>query len=159
MVPGTHHPKARMSRKPVRKNEEQNASSWKPIEYQGDLYAKDRLLTSVHKISHLLTRPVSLDTVLTAIVEETAHVFGYDRVAIYLVSKDKRLLECKYEIGFTPEEMEIAFQRPFNMERHECIETLVVKTGHTVYIRDYNTDSRVTYLDRKVSAKQNRFAT
>ena len=148
-----------MSRKPERKSESRNATSCKPMEYQGDLHAKDRLLTSIHKISHLLTRPVSLDTVLTAIVEETAHVFGYDRVAIYLVSKDKRLLECKYEIGFTPEEMEIAFQRPFNLERHECIETLVVKTGQTVYIRDYSTDSRVTYLDRKVSAKQNRFAT
>ena len=159
VVPGTHHPRARMSRKPERKSESRNATSCKPMEYQGDLHAKDRLLTSIHKISHLLTRPVSLDTVLTAIVEETAHVFGYDRVAIYLVSKDKRLLECKYEIGFTPEEMEIAFQRPFNLERHECIETLVVKTGQTVYIRDYSTDSRVTYLDRKVSAKQNRFAT
>ncbi len=134
------------------------ASTWKPQEYQGDFHAKDRLLTSVHKISSLLTRPVSLDIVLTSIVEETSHVFGYDRVAIYLVSKDRRRLECKYEIGFTPEEMEIAIQRPFSLERHECIETLVVKTGQTVYIPDYSTDNRVTYLDRKVSAKQNRFA-
>jgi PAS domain S-box-containing protein len=148
-----------MSRKAATTKEPQKESSWKPQEYRGDLYAKDRLLSSVHKISGLLTQPVSLDSVLTAIVEETAHVFGYDRVAIYLVSKDRRLLECKYEIGFTPEEMEIAFQRPFNLERHECIETLVVKTGQTVYIRDYSTDTRVTYLDRKVSAKQNRFAT
>ena len=148
-----------MSRKTAPSTEDRKASAWKPQEYQGDLHAKDRLLTSVHKISNLLTRPVSLDTVLTAIVEETAHVFGYDRVAIYLVSKDGKLLECKYEIGFTPEEMEIAFQRPFSLERHECIETLVVKTGENVYIRDYNADSRVTYLDRKVSAKQNRFAT
>ena len=148
-----------MTRKNTPSTEDRKASAWKPQEYQGDLHAKDRLLTSVHKISNLLTRPVSLDTVLTAIVEETAHVFGYDRVAIYLVSKDGKLLECKYEIGFTPEEMEIAFQRPFSLERHECIETLVVKTGENVYIRDYNADSRVTYLDRKVSAKQNRFAT
>lgn len=148
-----------MTRKNTPSTEDRKASAWKPQEYQGDLHAKDRLLTSVHKISNLLTRPVSLDTVLTAIVEETAHVFGYDRVAIYLVSKDSKLLECKYEIGFTPEEMEIAFQRPFSLERHECIETLVVKTGENVYIRDYNADSRVTYLDRKVSAKQNRFAT
>ncbi|MCU0554048.1 MAG: ATP-binding protein [Syntrophales bacterium] len=148
-----------MTRKNAPSTEDRKASAWKPQEYQGDLHAKDRLLTSVHKISNLLTRPVSLDTVLTAIVEETAHVFGYDRVAIYLVSKDGKLLECKYEIGFTPEEMEIAFQRPFSLERHECIETLVVKTGENVYIRDYNADSRVTYLDRKVSAKQNRFAT
>ena len=148
-----------MSRTAGTSKENQGTSSWKPQEYQGDLHAKDRLLTSVHKISSLLTRPVSLDTVLTAIVEETSHVFGYDRVAIYLVSKDGKRLECKYEIGFAPEEMEIAFQRPFHLERHECIETLVVKTGQTVYIRDYNADSRVTYLDRKVSAKQNRFAT
>jgi len=148
-----------MSRNASNPKDNQKISSWKPQEYQGDLYARDRLLSSVHKISGLLTQPVSLDSVLTAIVEETAHVFGYDRVAIYLVSKDKRLLECKYEIGFAPEEMEIAFQRPFSLERHECIETLVVKTGKTIYIRDYSADSRVTYLDRKVSKKQNRFAT
>jgi two-component system, NtrC family, sensor kinase len=147
-----------MSRTAGTSKENQGISSWKPQEYQGDLHAKDRLLSSVHKISSLLTRPVSLDIVLTSIVEETAHVFGYDRVAIYLVSKDRKRLECKYEIGFTPEEMEIAFQRPFSLERHECIETMVVKTGQTVYIRDYSTDSRVTYLDHKVSAKQNRFA-
>jgi len=148
-----------MSRKASNPKDNQKISSWKPQEYQGDLYARDRLLSSVHKISGLLTQPVSLDSVLTAIVEETARVFDYDRVAIYLVSKDKRLLECKYEIGFAPEEMEIAFQRPFSLERHECIETLVVKTGKTIYIRDYSADSRVTYLDRKVSKKQNRFAT
>ncbi len=159
MVPGTHHSKARMSRSTTPSKNNQETSSWKPQEYQGDLHAKDRLLSSVHKISSLLTRPVALDTVLTAIVEETAHVFGYDRVAIYLISKDGKRLECKYEIGFAPEEMEIAFQRPFHLERHECIETLVVKTGQTIYIRDYEADSRVTYLDRKVSAKQNRFAT
>ena len=159
MVPGTHHSKARMSRTAGTSKANKGTSSWKPQEYQGDLHAKDRLLSSVHKISSLLTRPVALDTVLTAIVEETAHVFGYDRVAIYLISKDGKRLECKYEIGFTPEEMEIAFQRPFHLERHACIEILVVKTGQTIYIRDYDADSRVTYLDRKVSAKQNRFAT
>jgi len=148
-----------MNPKAEKSKEKQRLSSWKPREDPVDLHAKDRLLSSIHKISGLLIRPVSLDTVLTAIVEETAHVFGYDRVAIYLVSKDRKLLECKYEIGFTPEEMEIAFQRPFSLERHECIETLVVKTGQTVYIRDYSADSRVTELDRKVSAKQNRFAT
>jgi len=148
-----------MSPKAERSKEKQQLSPWTPREEQVDLHAKDRLLSSIHKISSLLIRPVSLDTVLTAIVEETAHVFGYDRVAIYLVSKDRKLLECKYEIGFTPEEMDIAFKRPFSLERHECIETLVVKTGQTVYIRDYSADSRVTYLDRKVSAKQNRFAT
>jgi two-component system NtrC family sensor kinase len=147
-----------MSRTAGTSKENRGTSSWKPQEYQGDLHAKDRLLSSVHKISSLLTRPVSLDIVLTSIVEETAHVFGYDRVAIYLVSKDRKRLECKYEIGFTPEEMEIAFQRPFHLERHECIETLVVKTGQTVFIRDYSTDNRVTYLDHKVSKKQNRFA-
>jgi two-component system, NtrC family, sensor kinase len=148
-----------MSRTVGNTSEDHGTSSWQVHEYRGDLQAKDRLLNSIHKISSLLTRPVSLDTVLTAIVEETSHVFGYDRVAIYLVSKDRRRLECKYEIGFAHEEMEIAFQRPFHLERHECIETLVVKTGQSVYIRDYSTDSRVTHLDRKVSEKQNRFST
>ncbi len=139
--------------------EDRGTLPWEAKEYRGDLQTKDRILSSVHKISSLLTRPVSLDSILTAIVEETSHVFGYDRVVIYLVSSDRKRLECKYEIGFAPEEMEIAFQRPFHLDRHEYIETQVVKTGQTIYIRDYSTDSRVTYLDQRVSGKQNRFST
>jgi hypothetical protein len=81
-----------MSRTSETSKNNQETSSWKPQEYQGDLHAKDRLLSSVHKISSLLTRPVALDTVLTAIVEETAHVFGFDRVALYMVKMDRNIV-------------------------------------------------------------------
>ena len=44
----------------------------------------ETLLTSIHKISTLLTRPLSLDRILTSIVKETCQVFGFTRMAIFL---------------------------------------------------------------------------
>ena len=44
-----------------------------------ELKTKERLLSSIHKISSLLTRPISLDKILTCIVQETAQVFGFIR--------------------------------------------------------------------------------
>ena len=106
--------------------------------------AKDRLLLSIHKISSLLTRPISLDKVLTTIVEETSNAFGFSRIAIFLVNRDRKLLECKYLIGFLEEERERAFSCPFSLEKHNCIETMVIRSGKTIFVQDYETDPRVT---------------
>jgi two-component system, NtrC family, sensor kinase len=77
-----------------------------------ELKTKERLLSSIHKISSLLTRPISLDKILTCIVQETAQVFGFIRVGIFLIDRDKGRLECKYIIGFSPEESERALTSP-----------------------------------------------
>ena len=60
--------------------------------YLSELKTKERLLSSIHKISSLLTRPISLDKILTCIVKETSQVFGFTRVGIFLIDKDKGLL-------------------------------------------------------------------
>jgi two-component system NtrC family sensor kinase len=117
--------------------------------YTLELRARDRLLASIHKISRLLTRPVSLDKILTAIVKETSVAFGLKRVGIYLTNKDKTLLECKYIIGFSPQDAERALTRPFRLNEQDCIETRVVKFGKTIFIKDFQTDPSLTPVDLK----------
>ncbi|HEY9074128.1 MAG TPA: GAF domain-containing protein [Desulfobaccales bacterium] len=124
-----------------------------------ELKTKERLLSSIHKISSLLTRPISVDKILTCIVEETAKVFGFVRVGIFLTNKDKGLLECKYLIGFNSEETERALTKPYRLADHDCLDTKVARYGKTIYSRDMVNDPRATPLDLKVSMNMKRLAT
>ncbi len=128
-------------------------------EYILEARCNEKLLFSVHKISSLLTRPISLDRILTAIVKETSKVFGFTRVALFLKDKHSNLLECKYLIGFQPHEKARSLRLPFHMDKHDCIETSVVKSGKTIFIKDYQNDKRVTDIDLKVSRIQKRVST
>jgi two-component system NtrC family sensor kinase len=124
-----------------------------------ELKTKERLLSSIHKISSLLTRPISLDKILTCIVKETAQVFRFSRAGIFLTNKDKGLLECKYLIGFNPEETERALTKPYRLADHDCLDTKVARYGKTIYSRDMVNDPRATALDLKVSMYMKRLAT
>lgn len=135
------------------------AAREKADRYILDAARKERLLSSIHKISSLLTKPITLDRILTEIVKETSRVFGFTRVAIFLRDEDSSLLECKYLIGFKPAERERALTRPFHLDRHECIETAVVKTGKTIFIKDHGKDDRITDIDLKISAIHKRVST
>jgi two-component system, NtrC family, sensor kinase len=99
-----------------------------------DLKTKDKLLASIHKISSLLTRPISLDTILTSIVKETSLVFGFTRLAIFLVNKKRNLLECRYIHGFNPQDSERALRFPYRLEDQDCAETRVARYGKTIYM-------------------------
>ncbi len=124
-----------------------------------ELKTKERLLSSIHKISSLLTRPISLDKIMTCIVKETSQVFGFTRVGIFLIDKDKGLLECKYLIGFNPEESERALTKPYRLADHDCLDTKVARYGKTIYSRDMVNDPRATPLDLKISRNMKRVAT
>lgn len=120
---------------------------------------KDRLLSSIHKISSLLTRSISLDRVLTLIVRETSLVFGFTRMAIFLLDKDQDLLECRYIHGFNAQDSERALHFPYRLADQDCVETRVVRFGRTMYVRDYLTDPRMTPIDRTVSRIMRRVST
>lgn len=124
-----------------------------------ELKTKERLLSSIHKISSLLTRPISLDRILTCIVKETAQVFGFSRVGVFLTDKDKGLLVCKYLIGFNAEETERAMTKPYRLADHDCMDTKVARLGKTIYSRDMVNDPRATTLDLKVCRHMKRMAT
>ncbi len=124
-----------------------------------ELKTKERLLSSIHKISSLLIRPISLDKILTCIVKETSQVFGFSRVGIFLTDKDRCLLECKYLIGFSPEETERALTKPYRLADHDCMDTKVARYGKTIYSRDMVNDLRATPLDLKIIKNMKRLAT
>lgn len=124
-----------------------------------ELQTKDKLLASIHKISSLLTRPISLDTILTAIVKEISHVFDFTRLAIFLTDRERQLLECRYIHGFNPDDSERALRFPYRLAAHDCVETRVARWGKTIYVRDYREDPRVTPVDLKVSGIMRRFST
>ena len=69
-----------------------------------EIITREKLITSILMINQLLVRPVSIDKVLNAIVEETQKIFDLTRVAIFMVNKEARLLQTKYlsPTGFNP---------------------------------------------------------
>jgi len=127
--------------------------------YLADLKTKDKLLASIHKISSLLTRPISLDKILTSIVKETSLVFGFTRLAIFLADKDRGLLECRYIHGFSPEDSERALRFPYRLDDHDCVETRVARYGKTTFVKDYLSDPRATPIDLKVCRIMRRVST
>lgn len=124
-----------------------------------DLRTKDKLLASMHKISSLLTRPIPLDRILTAIVRETCLVFGFTRMAVFLANPDRTLLECRYIHGFNARDSERAFRLPYRLLDQDCVETRVARHGRALYVRDYSTDPRTTAIDLVVSRIMGRVST
>ncbi|MCX7634135.1 MAG: ATP-binding protein [Syntrophales bacterium] len=121
---------------------------------------KEKLLSSILTIGRMLTRPVPIDAVLNAIVRETQKFFSLNRVAIFLVNKEARMLECRYLAGFvTEEEVHRALTRPLHLDRHNCRETLVARTGQTLFIKDRFTDPRITATDHKMDEYWKRIST
>ena len=120
---------------------------------------QDKLLSSIHKISSLLTRTISLDKILTSIVKETCLVFGFTRMAIFLTDKDRRLLECRYIHGFNAQDSERAHRYPYRLGDQDCVETRVAHQGKTVFVKDYSSDPRMTDIDLTVSRIMGRVST
>ena len=115
--------------------------------YRAEVKTKDRLLASINKISGLLNRPIQGEKILHQLVKEMKRVFDLQRVVIFLINKKENLLEVKYVVGFSPEEVRRAFKYPLDMNKHQCRETLVAKTGRMIYIRDARRSSVITEFD------------
>jgi len=156
---GSKNPKLESSNKRITKTMAKQPTVRAMPECQAELETKDKLLASIHKISSLLTRPISLDTILTTIVKEISHVFGFTRLAIFLTDRDRHLLECRYIHGFSPEDSERALRFPYRIDRHDCVETKVARLGKTIYVKDYQDDGRMTPVDLKVCRIMRRVST
>ncbi len=115
-----------------------------------------RTLTSVYSISKLLDTSAGMDAILSYIVEGATDELGFDRAILYLISPDGEKLQCKYLKGFSPEGADRAFRYPYDMAKHDCIETRVAKTGREMRIDDIENDRTLTEVDRKVTAHQGR---
>ena len=118
--------------------------------YREELGKKEKILSSIYRISQLLNRHANLDEILHAILNESRKIFGYSRGAVLLLNKEQERLETIHGIGFTPEEELHAFTHPISMKTQVCRETIAAKTGKTIYARNVNNDPNITGFDRKM---------
>ncbi len=119
----------------------------------------NQILSHVYRISALLTEPTTTDRVLESIVQTVKKDLNFNRCSVYLVDRATNCLECKYITGFSPHLEKFVMERPFNLARHECMETKVATTGEPILIKNFNSDPSVTELDRKVTKRMGRGCT
>ncbi|HRT26646.1 MAG TPA: hypothetical protein P5573_00845, partial [Syntrophales bacterium] len=120
---------------------------------QKELETKNRVIASVFRISNLLTQQILLDEILRSILMSAEKDLGFSASCLFLVSDDRRHLACRMVRGFGAENEIRAYQRPFDLDRHDCIETRVVRDGRVVYFEDSLRDPRATEIDRIITRK------
>jgi len=126
---------------------------------KGQLSKKGKILSSVYRICQLLNRPANRDKILQTILHECKEIFDFSRAVILLINKANNKLEAKYCLGYTPEEEIRAYTHPLCMATQLCRETIVAKTGRTIYIQDIENDEDLTEFDRKMEKFWKRVST
>jgi len=119
----------------------------------------NQILSHVYRISTLLTEPASMDKVIESIMQTVKQDLHFNRCSVYLLDKMSHKLECKYITGFSPEKENYVKERPFDITKHDCIETKVATTGEPVLVKDFHSSPGVTELDRKVTNRMGRGCT
>jgi PAS domain S-box-containing protein len=111
------------------------------------------ILSVIYRISALLTDPSPIDKVLDSIMDSVKEGLGFYRAVLYLVNKEKHLLECKCIRGFTPELEDLSHSKPFDLKRHNTLETRVVLTGNAILVKDVYADPVSTDIDRLITSR------
>ncbi|MDO9558283.1 MAG: ATP-binding protein [Syntrophales bacterium] len=114
------------------------------------------ILSVIYRISALLTDPSPIDKVLDSIMESVTEGLGFHRAALYLIKEEKHLLECKCISGFTPETEDLARSRPYDLRRHNTLETRVALTGNAILVKDVYADPVLNDMDRLITRRLGR---
>jgi PAS domain S-box-containing protein len=117
---------------------------------------KETLMKHIYEISCLLTQSHDLDRVLNEIIDRVVHGLHYDRAIIMLLDAERAKLECRCIRGFTPLGEKRAWEKPLVLDRHDCYETKVVKSGMPLFIPDIENDPDITDVDRITAKHQER---
>ncbi|MBP7033949.1 MAG: GAF domain-containing protein [Syntrophobacterales bacterium] len=121
-----------------------------------ELEAKNRTIAAIFRLSTLLTQQVGLDEILRSILESAEKDLGFTASCLFLINEDREHLDCRMVRGFGEENEKRAYRKPFHLERHDCIETRVVKSGEVVHFEDSHGDPRATPIDRRITEKLKR---
>ncbi|HOD98053.1 MAG TPA: ATP-binding protein [Syntrophales bacterium] len=100
-----------------------------------------------------------MDRVVEAIVQTVTQDLNFNRCSVYLLNKTNHKLECKYITGFSPETENYVKERPFDIKKHDCIETRVAVTGEPVLVKNFSSSDNLTDLDRRVTTRMGRGCT
>ncbi len=122
-----------------------------------DIETKKRLISSILKISNLLTQIVELDEILRSILISVKNDLGFAASSLFLINNEnKNLLECKLILGLNQEQEQKAYRKPFYLDRHDCLETRVIREGKVICMEDTQNDPRATKIDKVVTKNLNR---
>jgi transcriptional regulator with GAF, ATPase, and Fis domain len=114
-------------------------------------YPTEAILDGFFRISTLLSSPSSVDDILQKVLDEIVETMGFQRGIICLLDEKKECLITKVVKNYSPEEAERAFSQNLNINKHECLETRVVKSGRYIALEDSEKDPRITDTDRKIT--------
>ncbi len=120
---------------------------------RGFFYSTERILDCFFRISTLVTTQSSLNDILQKILDEVVDTMGFQRGMICLLDDAKENLVTKVVKNYSPEEAKRAFasEMNLNLKKHDCLETMVAKTGNYIVLEDSETDPRITETDRKIT--------
>lgn len=121
-----------------------------------ELEAKNRVIASIFRISNLLTQNTDLDEILYSILLSAKNDLGFSAACFFLVNEDNNLLECRMIAGFGNEGEYWAYNKPFHLDKHDCMETNVVKSGQVMYFEDSLNDPETTEIDKTITRRLNR---
>lgn len=113
----------------------------------------ERILDCFFRISTLVTTHSGLHDILQKILDELVDTMGFQRGLICLLDDAKENLVTKVVKNYSPEEAKRAFSSDMNLnlKKHECLETMVAKTGKYIVLEDSETDPRITETDRMLT--------
>ena len=84
---------------------------------------------SIQRISNVLGTIYDIPTVLKSILQECVKTIGFDQAFLYLIDDNGKYLECWTSYGFSPKKDLFAGYPKYNIEKDNCIEIQVLKSG------------------------------
>ena len=94
---------------------------------------------------------ITLDRLLSTILNNVLNCFEYYRGVAYLWDKEKENLVCHGTGGLSEESEKIIRSKPLNVNRHDCIEIRAAQSSTYTYIEDPTNGPDLTKIDLKIS--------
>ncbi|HDS15239.1 MAG TPA: GAF domain-containing protein [Proteobacteria bacterium] len=107
-----------------------------------------QVLAALHQISRLTMTGMSREELARSILEAVAEALVYDRVALYLLREGSDVLEGVINVGCQVSVKGLKY----DVNKDDCVETRVVRTGEIVRIREGLEQSFLTPLDKRRNA-------
>ncbi len=107
-----------------------------------------QVLTALHQISRLTMTGMSQEELVRTILETVSVALSYDRVALYLLREGTPLLEGIINVGCQVSVKGLKY----DLERDDCVETRVVRSGEIIQINDGADETLFSELDKRRNA-------
>ena len=138
----------------MRKKNQLAESKYEDIKNKLEL--KNNLLKHIYEISSIMAGSFDLDEVLRQIVDRVTAGLLFDRAAILLLNEDETRIDCLCTKGFSKHGKKRAQERPIIINKHDCYESKVIKSGEPLFVEDMRHDPLATKIDKIISKHQER---